>query len=106
MTLAAVLLLVASPAGLASGLGSLLPIVIILPVLYFLMIRPNQKKQQQWQQMLSALKPGDRIVTTGGLRGTVLALRADALHIRVAPDGVKLEIVRSAIASVTTDEAK
>ena len=93
-------------AAVPPGLGSILPILIILPVFYFLMIRPNQKKQQQWQKMLNELKPGDRIVTSGGLRGTILALRDDALHIRVAPDGVKLEIMRSAIASVTTDEVK
>jgi preprotein translocase subunit YajC len=54
--------------------------------------------------MLAALKPGDRITTTGGIRGTIIALRDDALHIRVQPDGVKLEVVKSAIASVTTED--
>ena len=91
---------------LPPGLNSVLPLVLIPVVFYFLLMRPNQKKQQQWQQMLGTLKPGDRVTTTGGIRGTVLALRDDALHIRVAPDGVKLEVVRSAIASVTTDEEK
>ena len=88
------------------GLSSILPLILIPVVFYFLLMRPNQKKQQQWQTMLGNLKPGDRITTTGGLRGTVLVLRDDTLHIRVAPDGVKLEVVRSAIASVTTDEEK
>ena len=88
------------------GLNSILPLVLIPVVFYFLLMRPNQKKQQQWNQMLANLKPGDRITTTGGIRGTVLAMREDALHIRVAPDGVKLEIARNAIASVTTDEEK
>ena len=91
---------------LPQGLGSILPLVLIPVVFYFLLMRPNQKKQQQWQQMLSNLKPGDRITTTGGIRGIILALREDSLHIRVAPDNVKLEIARSAIASVTTEEEK
>ena len=96
-------LVVALPAGLSS---SILPLLFIPVVFYFLLMRPNQKKQQQWKQMLEALKPGDRITTTGGIRGIIIALREDALHIRVAPDNVKLEVVRSAIASVTTEEEK
>ena len=99
----ALLLLFASP---LAGLSSVLPLILIPVVFYFLLMRPNQQKQKQWNQMLENLKPGDRITTSGGIRGTVLALRDDSLHIRVAPDGVKLEIARNAIASVTTDEVK
>ncbi len=91
---------------LPQGLGSILPLVLIPVIFYFLLMRPNQQKQKQWQEMLAGLKPGDRITTTGGIRGTVLALRDDTLHIRVAPDNIKLEVLRSAIASVTTDEEK
>ncbi len=91
---------------LPQGVGSILPLVLIPVVFYFLLMRPNQKKQQAWQQMLGNLKSGDRITTTGGIRGTVIALREDSLHIRVAPDNVKLEIARNAIASVTTEEEK
>lgn len=91
---------------LPSGIGSILPLVLIPVVFYFLLMRPNQQKQKQWKQMLESLKPGDRITTTGGIRGIVIALRDDALHIRVAPDNVKLEVVRTAIASVTTEEEK
>ncbi len=89
---------------LPPGIGSILPLILIPVVFYFLLMRPNQQKQKQWSQMLANLKSGDRITTTGGIRGTVFALRDDTLQIRVAPDGVKLEIARSAIASVTTDE--
>ena len=89
---------------LPPGLSSVLPIILIPVVFYFLLMRPNQKKQQVWQQMLASLKPGDRVTTTGGIRGIVLALRDDVLHIRVAPDNIKLEVVKSAIASVTTNE--
>jgi preprotein translocase subunit YajC len=89
---------------LPPGLSSILPIILIPVVFYFLLMRPNQQKQKVWQEMLAGLKPGDRVTTTGGIRGTVLALRDDVLHIRVAPDNIKLEVVKSAIASVTTNE--
>jgi preprotein translocase subunit YajC len=89
------------------GLGSMgslaLPILFFV-VLYFLMIAPNQKKQKKWQEMLGQLKSGDRVTTNGGLRGTVLTVKDDVVVLRVQPDGVKLEFVKSAIAAVTTDE--
>ncbi len=91
---------------LPPGITSLLPFVLIPVVFYFLLMRPNQKKQQTWAAMLASLKPGDRVTTTGGIRGTIIALRDDALHIRVLPDGVKLEVVKSAIASVTTEDGE
>jgi preprotein translocase subunit YajC len=68
------------------------------------MIRPQQKKQKVWTQMLSELKTGDKITTTGGIRGTIISLKDDSLILRVAPDGLKIEVVKSAIASVTTQE--
>jgi preprotein translocase subunit YajC len=89
------------------GLGNLgglaLPILFFV-VLYFLMIAPNQKKQKKWQEMLSQLKSGDRVTTNGGIRGTVLTVKDDIVILRIQPDGVKLEFVKSAIAAVTTDE--
>jgi preprotein translocase subunit YajC len=78
--------------------------VIFIAALYFLMIAPNQKKQKAWQQMLSGLKSGDRVTTNGGLRGTVLQVKDDVVIVRIAPDNVKLEFVKSAIAAVTTEE--
>lgn len=82
----------------------LLPLLLI-PVLYFVMIRPQQKRQKQWQQMLSSIKPGDRVTTAGGIRGTIISIKDDVLIIRVAPDNLKMEIVKNAIASVTTQES-
>jgi len=81
----------------------LLP-VLMIGVVYLMMIRPQQKKQKLWTQMLSDLKTGDKITTTGGIRGTIISLKDDALIIRVAPDGIKIEVVKSAIAAVTTQE--
>ena len=86
------------------NLGSLALPVLFFVVLYFLMIAPNQRKQKKWQEMLGQLKSGDRVTTNGGIRGTVLSVKDDVVVLRVQPDGVKLEFVKSAIAAVTTDE--
>ena len=97
------MVLAAPAAGAGGGLMTLLPLLLI-PVLYFVMIRPQQKRQRQWQQMLGNLKTGDRVTTAGGIRGTILSIKDDVLIIRVAPDNLKMEVVKSAIASVTTQE--
>lgn len=91
--------------GIPPGIMSFLPFVLIIGVFYLLLIRPNQKRQQTWQKMLGDLKPGDRITTTGGMRGTILSIKDDAIQLRIPPDNIKIEVVKSAIASVTTDEA-
>jgi len=72
--------------------------------MYFVMIRPQQKRQKQWQQMLSSIKTGDKVTTAGGIRGIILSIKDDAIIIRVAPDNLKIEVAKSAIASVTTQE--
>jgi preprotein translocase subunit YajC len=101
-TLTSTLLLAAA---IPPGLIQFLPFVAIIAVFYLLLIRPNQNRQKQWQQMLNDLKPGDRVTTSGGIRGTILSIKDDAIQLRVPPDNIKLEVVKSAIASVTTDEA-
>jgi preprotein translocase subunit YajC len=90
-------------AGGGNGVMMLLPLLLI-PVLYFMMIRPQQKRQRQWQEMLSSIKTGDRITTAGGIRGIILSIKDDVIVIRVAPDGIKLEVAKNAIASVTTQD--
>jgi preprotein translocase subunit YajC len=86
------------------GLVTFLPFVLIIAVFYLMLVRPNQKKQKLWQEMLGNLKPGDRVTTTGGMRGTVLSIKEDAIQLRVPPDNIKLEVIKSAIASVTTNQ--
>ena len=86
------------------GLVMWLPLVLIFGIFYFLLILPQQRRQKQWQQMLANLKTGDRVVTSGGLRGTIIALKDDAVHLRVAPDNLRLEVARSSIASVAKQE--
>ena len=97
------LLVFLQAAGGGSSLPMLLPLLLI-PVLYFMMIRPQQKRQKQWQQMLGSIKTGDRITTAGGIRGIILSIKDDVIVIRVAPDGIKMEVAKNAIASVTTQD--
>jgi preprotein translocase subunit YajC len=94
----------AAPAPAAGGIGMLLPILLFVPLLYLLMIRPQQKKQKQWQQMLAGIKSGDKVTTAGGIRGVIISIKDDSIIIRVAPDNLKLEVTKSAIASVTTPD--
>jgi preprotein translocase subunit YajC len=102
MTINALLLL--QQAG-GSGLGILM-MVFIFAIFYFVLILPQQRRQKKWQQMLGELKTGDKVTTSGGIRGTIIALRDDAVHLRVPPDNLKIEVVRSAIASVQAEEVK
>jgi preprotein translocase subunit YajC len=82
----------------------ILPLLLMIPLFYLFMMRPQQKRQKQWQEMLASIKAGDRVTTAGGIRGIILSIKDDAIIIRVAPDNLKLEVVKSAIASVTTQE--
>lgn len=86
------------------GLGGLALPILFFVALFVLMIVPNQRKQKKWQQMLGQLKAGDKVTTNGGIRGTVLTVKDESVIVRVQPDGLKLEFVKSAIAAVTTDE--
>jgi preprotein translocase subunit YajC len=96
----------ALPFALPTGIAGMLPFLLIIVVFYFLLIRPQQKKQKTWQQMLGSLKTGDRVTTTGGIRGVITSIKDDAIQLRIPPDNLRIEVVKSAIASVTQDEAK
>jgi len=93
--------LLAMQAGSAGWLG-FAPLIFIFAIFYFLLIMPQQRRQKKWQQMLNELKTGDKVVTSGGLRGTIIALKDDSVHLRVPPDNLRLEVSRGSIASVTT----
>ncbi len=82
----------------------MLPLLLLIPLMYFVMIRPQQKRQKQWQQMLGSIKTGDKVTTAGGIRGIIMSIKDDVIIIRVAPDNIKMEVAKSAIASVTTQE--
>jgi preprotein translocase subunit YajC len=80
------------------------PLVFIFAIFYFLLILPQQRRQKQWKSMLGELKTGDRVTTSGGIKGTIVALREENIHLRVPPDNVRLEVARSAVVSVATGE--
>ena len=88
---------------MGSSAQLLLPLVFFA-LLYFLLIAPNQRKQKKWQLMLSQLKNGDKVTTNGGIRGVIISVKDDVVQLRVAPDNIKLEFAKSAIAAVTTAE--
>lgn len=83
------------------GFGMLLPIILIFVIMYFLMIRPQQKKHKEHQQMIQSLRKGDRVVTSGGLYATVLNIKEkdNRVVVKIA-DNVKVEIQRNSIAGV------
>ena len=90
--------------GSSPGWLGIAPLVFIFAVFYLVLILPQQRRQKKWQAMLGQLKTGDKVVTSGGLRGTVVALKDDSLHLRVPPDNLRVEVTRSSIVSVTTPD--
>lgn len=87
-----------------SGWIGIAPLIFIFAVFYFLLILPQQRRQKKWQAMLDQLRTGDKVVTSGGIRGTIFAMKEDAVTLRVPPDNLKLEVTRASIVSVTTEE--
>ena len=96
----AILFAAQSPAG--NGLIAFLPLAIIMVIFYVLLILPAQRRQKKTQAMLSELKTGDKVVTTGGLYGTIAALDGDTVQLRIA-DQVKVKVARSAVAGIQTE---
>ncbi|NUO19216.1 preprotein translocase subunit YajC [bacterium] len=84
-----------------SMLGALLPFVLIIVVMYFLMIRPQQKRQKAHAAMLAALKQGDEVVTMGGVYGTIAGIdeKENTMWLKIANE-VKIKVERSSIARV------
>jgi len=76
----------------------------VLAIMYFLMIRPEQKKQKQRQSLLSSLKKGHKVVTTGGIHATVVNVKDDSVTLRVS-DNVTMEFAKAAVANVLNAEA-
>ena len=87
-----------------SGLGMLIPLALIVLIMYFFMIRPQNKKQKETEKMLAALKKGDKVITIGGIRGTISSAKDDTVVVKV-DDSTKIEFNRSAIATVVTDKS-
>lgn len=86
-------------AGAAGGLLSLVPFVLIFAIMYFLMIRPQQKKVKEHKAMVEALRRGDMVVTSGGLIGKVVKVGDFEIEVELAPS-VKVRVVRSTVSQV------
>lgn len=91
--------------GTGGLLFSMLPFILIIVIFYFFIIRPQNKKQKETEKMIAALKKGDKVVTIGGIHGTVTSTKEQTVVIRV-DDNAKIEFSRSAIASVVVPENK
>ena len=88
--------------GQTGGLITFLPLVIIMVIFYVLLILPAQRRQKKTQAMLSALKSGDKVITSGGLYGTIVGLEDEAVQLRIA-EQVKVKVARSAISGVQSE---
>jgi preprotein translocase subunit YajC len=99
------LALILQQGGMAGLLTGLMPFLLIFGVFYFLIIVPQRRRQRELQETISALKAGDRIITTGGIIATVTSVRERSLLVRSADKSI-LEIARSAVAGMQTEEEK
>ena len=77
-----------------------MPIILMFAIFYFLLIRPQQKKQKELQNMIAGLKKGDKVITTGGLLGTISSIQDDYVVLAVGGSDTKIEILKSAIAGL------
>jgi preprotein translocase subunit YajC len=89
----------AAPDSFMGSLGSMLPLLLMFVVLYFVMIRPQMKRQKEHKAMVDALAKGDEVVTGGGMLGKVSKLGESYLHVEIA-NGVEIQVQRSAIVQV------
>jgi preprotein translocase subunit YajC len=96
----------AAPAGPSNLIGGALPILLMIGIFYLLLFLPMQRQRKAQQKMIRELQAGSTVLTTGGIIGTITELRDDSLVVRVKPDGVKLELARSAVSSVVPVEGR
>jgi preprotein translocase subunit YajC len=87
------------------GFALFLPLILIMVIFYFLMILPAQRRQKKVTEMLKALKNGDKVITSGGIYGTIVGLEGDTVQLRIA-EQVKMKVARSAIAGMQAEPPK
>lgn len=100
-----------SPGGLGAALGSpLIMMVLVMGIFYVMLILPQQRQRKKLQQMIASLKAGDKVITNGGIYGTIAGLDGDTVILKIADTGsspVKIRVARSAISQVeATPDAK
>lgn len=88
--------------GQPGGLMAFLPLVFIMVIFYVLLILPAQRRQKRVNQMLANLQSGDKVITNGGIHGTIVGLEPDSVQLRIA-DQVRIKVARSAIAAMQSE---
>ena len=88
--------------GIFGQINMLIPFIAMFAIFYFLLIRPQQKKQRDLRQMLQNLKRGDRVVTSGGIYGTIVKIRNDIIHLEIA-DQVRIRVNKNSIADLVKE---
>lgn len=99
------LLLLAQASAQPSGIALFLPLILIMVIFYFLMIMPAQRRQKKVAEMLRSLKTGDKVITNGGIYGTIVGLDDDSVQLRIA-EQVKIKVSRAAIAGLQAEPPK
>ena len=94
------LILQAGGGGAFGGMVLFLPLLLLIAYMFY----SQQRRQKKWQGMLEQLKAGDKVTTSGGLRGTVMALKDDSVHLRVPPNNLVLEVTKASVVQVSTTE--
>lgn len=94
----------ANPDGGGSPLAMFVPLLGMLVIFYFLLIRPQQKRAKETQKMLEALRKGDRVVTASGLYGTILGVKENMVVVKIA-ENVKVEMLKSAVTGIVEKSA-
>ncbi|MBL8006608.1 MAG: preprotein translocase subunit YajC [Ignavibacteria bacterium] len=92
-------LLQQAPGGMESILGSIVPFLLIIVIFYFLILRPQQKRQKERLKLLESLKKGDKVITAGGIYGTVEGLEEKTILVKVA-ENVKIKMERSSVTTI------
>jgi len=99
------IILLQTSAGTGALIAQVLPILAIGVVFYFIVIAPANKQRKKTQEMLGSLKKGDRVVTSGGIYGTIQGVEAEVVYLKIA-ENVKVKVSRSAITGVLTGESE
>ncbi|NQT55417.1 MAG: preprotein translocase subunit YajC [Desulfobacteraceae bacterium] len=86
--------------GDGGGFGAFVPLILMFAIFYFLLIRPQQKKAKAHKQLLTALKKGDRVVSSGGLHGVITGISDDVVTMEIAPK-VRVKVSRASISGIT-----
>lgn len=95
----------ADAAAQPNALSSMFPLLIIFVIFYFFLIRPQQKQAKKQQQMLNAIKKDDKIITSGGIYGTVTSVKGNVIEVKIA-EGVKVQLSKAAVSTLVVDEVE